>query len=112
MILYHYPKCGTSRKALQFLNEKGYEPTVRLYMKELFSKEELTNLIDLLGVSPIELIRTNNQVYKTQIKDKSVSDNALIKLMLENPGIVQRAILINEEKAVIARPIEKMEEIL
>lgn len=112
MILYHYPKCGTSRKALNYLTEKGHKPDIRLYMKEEFTKEELTDLLSLLGMSPIEIIRTNNQVFKEQIKDESLSDEKLIQLMLENPGIIQRAILVHNQKAVVARPIEKMDEIL
>lgn len=112
MILYHYPKCGTSRKALNYLQEKGLDPKIRLYMKEQFDKDELTNLLKLLGESPLHIIRTNNAVYKEQIKGFEKSDAELINLMLENPGIIQRAILVNNRKAVVARPIEKMDELI
>jgi arsenate reductase len=112
MILYHYPKCGTSRKALNYLEEKGIKPEIRLYMKEKFDKKELTSLLELLGESPLHIIRTNNAVFKEQIKGQKKSNSELIELMLENPGIIQRAILVNKNKAVVARPIDKMEEIL
>ena len=112
MILYHYPKCSTSRKALKYLEDKGLSPEIRLYMKDNMEKKELVELLNTLGVSPIKILRTNNSVYKEQIAGKDLSDKELIDLMIEHPGIIQRAILVNGNKAVLARPIENMEEIL
>lgn len=112
MILYHNPRCGTSRKALQYLEEKGLTPEVRLYLKDSFTASELKEVVGLLGVSPIELVRKNEQVYKDEIKGKELSDETLLQLMLENPRLIQRAILVHKGKAIIARPVEAMEEIL
>ena len=112
MQLYHNPRCGTSRKALKYLEEKGIQPELRLYLKEPFTLQELTKVVDLLGVSPIELVRKNEQVYKDEMKGKEFSDSEVLEMMLTNPKLIQRAILVNNGKAVVARPIEKMDEIL
>ncbi len=112
MILYHYPKCGTSRKALEYLENKGLKPEIRYYMKDPFTTDELSDVLETLGMSPIDIIRTNNKVYKEEIKGHKLSDGELKQIMLDHPGIIQRAILVHNGKAVVARPIEKMEEIL
>jgi len=112
MKIYHNPRCGTSRKALKYLEEKGLSPDVRFYLKDPLTKAELEEIIELLGGSPMDLIRKNEQAFKEEIKGKELSKSQLIDLMLEFPKLIQRAILVNNGKAVIARPIEKMEEIL
>lgn len=112
MIIYHNPRCTKSREGLAFLEEKGRITEVREYLKETFSRDELAEVIQKLGITPSELLRKNEQVYKDQFKGKSIQEEEWIDIMLEYPKLIERPIVVNGNKAVIARPKEKIEEIL
>lgn len=81
-------------------------------MKTPFTFDTLKSLIDLLKINPIELVRKNEQIWKDQFKGKELNDKEIITAMVENPKLIQRPIVVNGNKAVIARPLEKMDEIL
>ncbi len=112
MIIYHNPRCTKSREGLQYIQEKGKAAEVREYLKEAFSKEELKEVIQKLGIQPSELLRKNEQIYKDQYKGKDIKEEEWIDIMLENPKLIERPIVVNGNKAVIARPKEKIEEVL
>ncbi len=108
MEYYHNPRCTTSRKALDLLHENGYEPTIRLYLEAPPSIDELTEVVDKLGIPAHELVRKRDKVYKEKFKDQNHSDQVWIRLMTENPSIIERPILINGDRAVIGRPVENV----
>jgi arsenate reductase len=112
MEIYHNPRCGKSREALKLLNEKGIEPDIKQYLKEIPTHAELEDVIKKLGISPEELIRKNEKVFKEIYKGKKLSDSQWIEAMIAEPKLIERPILINGNKAVVGRPPEKVLEII
>ena len=101
--IYHNPRCQKSRKALQILIESGKEFQVREYLKVLISKEELTSVISLLRLSPIDLVRKGERIWKEKYKDKVLSDDEIIQIMIENLRLIERPIVTHNNLAVVGR---------
>jgi arsenate reductase len=111
--IYHNPRCSKSRQALQLIESKGIAPNVILYLKEPPSVREIERTLDVLGLEPRQLMRTKEKVYKEkQLDDPGLSRQDLIKAMHEHPILIERPILIHDDKAVIGRPPEKILDIL
>tara|TARA_B110000285_G_scaffold28115_2_gene28036 strand:- start:2639 stop:2884 length:246 start_codon:yes stop_codon:yes gene_type:complete len=81
-------------------------------MKTPFTFESLSELIALLAIKPIELVRTAEKIWKETYKGKQMSDSEIIKAMVAEPKLIQRPIVVNKSKALIARPLEKINEII
>jgi len=110
--IWHNPRCQKSRNALALLNEKGVEAEVVKYLDTAPSKEELVEMLKMLGMSARELMRTKETIYK-ELGLKNVSDeDALIDAMVSNPKLIERPIVIKDGKAAIGRPIENIMELL
>lgn len=110
--IWHNPKCSKSREALQLLEEKGEPCEVFKYLDTPPSRDELVALLGKLGVSARELMRTKEDVYK-ELGLANVSDEAkLIDVLAEHPKLIERPILIEGNRAVIGRPVEKVIEFL
>lgn len=110
--IYHNPRCSKSREGLQILENSGKDFEVVTYLKNIPSEEELTEIITMLGISPMELVRKNEKIWKENYKGKTLSDLEIIKAMVENPKLIERPIIINKNKAVIGRPAENILEII
>ena len=110
--IYHNPRCSKSRECNLFLETSGKEVQVINYMKTPFNFNSLNKVIGFLNITPLELVRKNEQIWKDNYKGKELSDDEIITAMVENPKLIQRPIVVNGNKAVIARPLEKMDEIL
>lgn len=110
-IIYHNPRCTKSRQGLALLKEKGIEPQVIEYLKEKPSKKELKEVIEKLGIKPLELIRRGEADFKSNFKGKELSDDEWIDAMLNYPKLIERPIVIHGNKAVIGRPTEKILEL-
>ena len=110
--IYHNPRCSKSREALQLLEETGKEHNVVLYLKDELTNEQLTEVINKLGIAPIELVRKNEQIWKDEYKGKELTDDEVINAMLENPKLIERPIVVNGNKAVVARPAEALKAVL
>ncbi|HEY9135551.1 MAG TPA: arsenate reductase (glutaredoxin) [Pseudomonadales bacterium] len=112
-VFYHNPRCSKSRQALELLKEQNLDPEIILYLETPPSAKTLKQIITQLGISPRELLRTHEQEYKDlNLQDKSLNDNEIIKAMIENPRLIERPIYLNNGKAAIGRPPEKVLEIL
>jgi len=109
--IYHYNRCSKSRNALSILKEKGIEPAIRLYMEEAPSAAELKELLNKLDLPAKDLVRKTEKIYKEKYKDKDLSEEEWIEALVENPKLIQRPIVIKGDKAVIARPPERVEEL-
>jgi len=109
--ILHNPRCSKSRLALQALEEKDITIEVIEYLKEPVTVAQLTEIIDLLGIKPVELLRKNEAIYKEQFKGKELSDTEWIQAMIDFPKLMERPIVIKDGKAVVARPTEKIEEL-
>ena len=110
--IYHNNRCSKSRCGLEILENSGKQFEVIKYLENTPSEEELKEIIDLLNISPIDLVRKNEQIWKDNFKGKELSDAGIIKVMVENPKLIERPIIINGNKAVIGRPPEKILDII
>jgi len=111
--IWHNPRCSKSRDSFKLLEEKGIDAEVVKYLDEVPTKEELQNMLEMLGMnSAQELMRTKEVIYKElNLKDET-SEDALLDAMIANPKLIERPIVIKGNKAVIGRPIEKVVELL
>lgn len=113
MMLYHNPRCSKSRAALQLLTERGVTPEVVEYLKTPPDEDTLRALLAKLGLSPRELMRRGEPDYKEgKLDDPALSDDDLIRAMAANPRLIERPILVADERAVIGRPPERVLELL
>lgn len=110
--VYHNNRCSKSRCAIQLLDESGKDYEIIKYLENVPTVSELKALIGVLGIRPIELIRKNEAVWKSEFKEKNLSDNELITAMVDYPKLIERPIVINGNKAVIGRPTERILEII
>ena len=111
--IYHNPKCSKSRATLQLLKDNGVEPEIIEYLKTPPSREELTRVLDALGMQPRELMRTHESEYKeASLDDTELTTEQLIQAMLDYPRLIERPIVINGSKVAIGRPPEQVLDIL
>ena len=111
--VYEKPTCSKCREADRLLRESGIDFTKVNYYIEPIGEAKLRELIAKMGISPRELLRTSEQVYKDlQLGRRELSDDELIKLMAEHPDLIQRPIVERGPRAVLGRPTEKIKELL
>ena len=108
MIIYHNPSCAKSRCALAYLKEQQRSFQIRCYLTEPFSKQELVELLTKLDIPPMEIVRKQELLYKTLIKDKFLNNDEIIDILLKNPKLIQRPIVEWGANAVVARPLENL----
>lgn len=102
--IYHNPRCSKSREGVKILENSKQEFETILYLVDLPSEDKLKEIIDLLKISPIELVRKNEKIWKDNYKGVQLSDTEIIKVMIKNPRLIERPIVINNKKAIIGRP--------
>jgi arsenate reductase len=110
--IYHNPRCTKSRQGLTILENSRKEFEVVKYLDTIPSEKELTEIVQLLNIAPIDLVRKNEKIWKENYKGKELSDREIIIAMLQNPKLIERPIIINKNKAVIGRPSENILTIL
>jgi arsenate reductase (glutaredoxin) len=111
--IYHNPRCAKSRETLKLLEEKGVEPDVVEYLKHPPTTEELKAILQKLGLKPRELMRTKEAEYKDNgLDDLSLSDAELIEAMIRIPKLMERPIVLANDKAAVGRPPESVLAIL
>ena len=106
--IYHNPRCSKSRQALQLLEEKGVEVPVRKYLEDPPSEADLRKIVKLLGIRPIELCRKGEKIYKGLGLSADMKDGDVIRLMVENPVLIERPVFVWGGKAVVGRPPENV----
>lgn len=102
--IYHNNRCRKSREGLEILENSGKEFQIVKYLEDTPSKEELEKVIALLGIKPIDLIRKNEAIWKSDFKGKHLSDDEIIGAMIKHPKLIERPIVINGDKAIVGRP--------
>ncbi len=110
--IWHNPRCSKSRNALALLDEKGVDAKVVKYLDTPPSKEELIEILKMLSISPRELMRTKEAIYKELNLKNENDEEKLIEAMVNNPKLIERPIVIKDGKAAIGRPIENIVELL
>ena len=112
MEIWHNPKCSKSRAAMELLENKKIDVNIVKYLETSPSKEQIVNVLKKLKISAKELLRTGEDIYK-ELNLKQIDDeDTLIDIMVANPILIERPIIIRGENAVIARPIENLSELL
>lgn len=102
--IYHNPRCSKSREALNILESENTDFKVIKYLDEELNAKELSKIIKLLNIKPIELVRKNESLWKDNFKNSTFTDKELIDIMVKNPKLIERPIVVNGNKAVIGRP--------
>ena len=111
--VYQKPTCSKCRETMTLLQDRGVEFEAINYYETPVTREELRSLIDKLGVSPRDLLRKGEEVYKAlNLKTGEISDDELIDLMITHPDLMQRPIVVRGDRAVLGRPPEKVCELL
>lgn len=107
--IFHNPRCSKSRQSLQLLQEHGVEPTIRLYLQEPPSHQELAQIVAKLGISARDLVRRSEAIFKEQgLADKELSEDEWIDVMVRSPKLIERPIVLVGDRAVVGRPPEKV----
>jgi arsenate reductase len=109
--IYHNPKCSNSRGALERIRAAGHEPRIVEYLTAPPTRDELKALLRKMGMSVRELVRTKEAVY-SELGLERASDEALLAAMLAHPILINRPIVVAGERAVLARPPERVDELL
>ena len=112
VIVWHNPRCSKSRNTVNLLEEQGVEAEIVKYLDTPPSRVELMAVLDMLGLSAKGLMRSKEDIYK-ELGIKDINDeDMLIGLMVANPKLIERPIVIKDGKAAIGRPIENIIELL
>jgi len=110
--LFYNPRCAKCREAYDILNGQGCEIEIIEYLKNVPTEKELKEVLKKLGVKPQELLRKKEPLFVEKYKNKKLTDAQWIKVMHENPILIERPVAIYGNKAVIGRPAERVVEIL
>ncbi len=109
VIIYHNPRCSKSRQTLQLLQDNDHQPEIVEYLKSPLSKEQLKDLTSMLNCSVRDIIRTSEADYKeNNLANESLSDDELLDAIVKMPKLMQRPIVVNENKAAVGRPPESV----
>ena len=112
MKIYHNPRCAKSRAGLKYLEKKGFDVEIKNYLEDGLSTAELKNIIEKSGLKPFDLIRTQEEDYKTHLKGKTLTDDQWLASLVKFPKLLQRPIVVNGDRAVLASPPEEIEKIV
>ncbi|WP_297485242.1 arsenate reductase (glutaredoxin) [Sulfurimonas sp.] len=112
LTIMHNPRCSKSREAVKILEENGVNAEIVKYLETPLTKEEIKELLKMLGINARDLMRTKEEIYK-ELNLKDVEDEEkLIEAMAEHPRLIERPIVIKDDKAVIGRPPSKIVDFL
>ena len=111
--IYHNPRCSKSRASLEMLEAKGIKPTIIRYLDTPPSRSELSEILDKLGLQAEQIVRKGEALFgELGLNDKTLSNNDWIDVLVQNPKLIERPIVISGNKAAIGRPIERVINIL
>ncbi|MDD5157800.1 arsenate reductase (glutaredoxin) [Sulfurimonas sp.] len=106
--IWHNPKCSKSREAIAILEENNCEAEVIKYLETTPTKDEITTALTMLGMSPRELMRTKEDIYKELNLKEEYDYDKLVDAMVENPKLIERPVIFKGNRAIIGRPTEKI----
>lgn len=110
-VLYHNPRCSKSREALSLLQNKGVDFEIIEYLDTPFTAVTLQNLLIKLKLKPVDLLRKKEKI-ATELQLDVSNQDSIIKAMVQHPALVERPIFVNNDKAVVGRPPERVLEII
>lgn len=103
MKIYHNPRCTKSRNALKLIHDKGLDIEIVEYLKTPLDANELKSITKLIDLTPEQIVRKNEEVYKNEFKGKSLTNEQWIDALISNPKLIQRPIIIANGKGIIGR---------
>lgn len=110
--IYHNPRCSKSRQGYQILEAAGIAFKTIKYLETPLTKKGLIDIIEILDTTPMALVRKGETIWKEQYKGRDLSDNDILAAMIKHPKLIERPIVINENKGIIGRPPENIKSIL
>ena len=102
--IYHNPRCSKSREGVQILENSKVDFEIVKYLDDNLSEKELTQIIHLLEISPLDLVRKNEKIWKENFKGNNYTELELIEILTKNPKLIERPIVVNNLKALVGRP--------
>lgn len=107
--IFHNPRCSKSRQTLTILEDNGIDVDIIEYLKESPNKETLLQIINLLDIKPRDLMRKGETVYKEKhLNRENLTDDDLLQFMVDNPILIERPIVYDDNRAIIGRPPENV----
>ena len=110
--IFHNPRCKHSRAGLEYLKAKSSNIEIRNYLIDPITTGEIKEILLKSNLKPIQIVRTQEEYYKTYLKGKNFNDDEWVKILVENPKLIQRPIVVGKYKAIIGNPPELIDRIL
>jgi len=110
--IYHNPRCRKSRETLEIIRQAGHEPEIVEYLINPPSEAELEDMLRKMNKKPEEIIRKGEDIFKSNYKGETFTDEEWIHILVENPKLIERPIVINGDKVALGRPPESVKNIL
>ena len=110
--IYHNPKCKKSREGLAYLKTKSTDLDIKNYLVDGISTDEVREILLKSNLKPIQLIRIQDDYFKTYLKGKNFSDDEWVQIIVQNPKILQRPIIVSNHRAVLANPPENIDKLI
>ncbi|MCL4170342.1 UNVERIFIED_CONTAM: hypothetical protein GTU68_047197 [Idotea baltica] len=111
LTIYHNPRCRKSRETLELIRESDNLVEIVEYLDDQLSADELEELLEKLGMKAEQLVRKQEAIYKEKFKGKQLTEQEWIEAMAEYPKLIERPIVVKEDKAVLGRPPENVKEL-
>ncbi len=108
LIIYHNPRCSTSRKTLDILKKEKADFRVVEYLKHPLSAAELKDLLQKLRMNPAQLVRKKEPLYKEKYAGRVLSDDEWLRVLSANPVLIERPVVVKGSRAVLGRPPENV----
>ncbi|WP_276132826.1 ArsC/Spx/MgsR family protein [Polluticoccus soli] len=110
--IYHNGECSKCKETNELLQSRGYDIDYRFYLLEPPTEAELQGVLDKLRMQPSQILRRGEPLFTEKFEGKDLTENEWLKVIVDNPILMQRPIVINGERAIIARPPEKVLDII
>jgi arsenate reductase len=107
--IYHNPRCRKSRAGLEYLMKKQKDIEIVDYIKSGLTLNELKEILLKTNMQPVELIRKQEDIYKKELKGKSFTREEWIRIICDNPKLLQRPIIVSKYKAVLGDPVDRID---
>ncbi|MDN5200028.1 arsenate reductase (glutaredoxin) [Fulvivirgaceae bacterium BMA10] len=111
LTIYHNPRCSKSRSTLQLIQENNQEVEIIEYLNQIPTKEDLRKILKKLKMDPAEIVRKGEAVYKENFKGKEFSNEEWLEILVDNPKLIERPIVVKGDKAVLGRPPENVKDL-
>lgn len=110
--IFYNPRCSKCRDTAALVSERGYDTELVRYLDTPPSREELRSLLTRLGMKPVELVRKSEEIYKQNFAGRTLNDEEWLDALVTHPALIERPIVVRGNRAVVARPPEKVLELL